>query len=179
MFMLFATLSQAWNVIGGFAGQVSFGHATFFGIGAYAALVLLKRFDLSPWVGMLIGGGCAAIVAVLIGYPGISPEGALFRDLHVCRGRDCRAALRQLGFRGRGHRPSRPRPAGGPGQFHVVQDQNALFLYRFRPLCGRSPPGLQDQPFASRAFTCARSSRATKPPKAWGSTPRNIKWSPW
>jgi len=43
MFMLFATLSQAWNVIGGFAGQVSFGHATFFGIGAYAALVLLKR----------------------------------------------------------------------------------------------------------------------------------------
>ncbi len=56
MFMIFATLSQAWNVIGGFAGQVSFGHATFFGIGAYAALVLLKRFDLSPWVGMLIGG---------------------------------------------------------------------------------------------------------------------------
>ncbi|MGE5254569.1 MAG: branched-chain amino acid ABC transporter permease, partial [Planctomycetaceae bacterium] len=42
MFMLFATLSQAWNVIGGFAGQVSFGHATFFGIGGYAALVLLK-----------------------------------------------------------------------------------------------------------------------------------------
>jgi branched-chain amino acid transport system permease protein len=78
MFLLFATLSQAWNVIGGFAGQVSFGHATFFGIGAYAALVLLKRFDLSPWVGMLIGGGCAAIVAILIGYPVFRLKGHYF-----------------------------------------------------------------------------------------------------
>ena len=78
MFMLFATLSQAWNVIGGFAGQVSFGHATFFGIGAYAALVLLKRFDLSPWVGMLIGGGVAVIVAILIGYPVFRLKGHYF-----------------------------------------------------------------------------------------------------
>ncbi|MDP3040921.1 MAG: branched-chain amino acid ABC transporter permease, partial [Deltaproteobacteria bacterium] len=78
MFMLFATLSQAWNVIGGFAGQVSFGHATVFGIGAYAVLVLLKRFDLSPWVGMLIGGGVAVIVAVLIGYPVFRLKGHYF-----------------------------------------------------------------------------------------------------
>ena len=78
MFMLFATLSQAWNVIGGFTGQVSFGHATFFGIGAYAALVLLKRFDLSPWVGMLIGGGVAVIVAILIGYPAFRLKGHYF-----------------------------------------------------------------------------------------------------
>ena len=78
MFMLFATLSQAWNVIGGFAGQVSFGHATFFGIGAYAALVLLKKYDLSPWAGMLIGGGFAVIVAVLIGYPVFRLKGHYF-----------------------------------------------------------------------------------------------------
>src|SRR5512136_1401917 len=78
MFMLFATLSQAWNVIGGFAGQVSFGHATFFGIGAYAALVLLKRFDLSPWVGMLIGGGVSVVVAVIIGYPVFKLKGHYF-----------------------------------------------------------------------------------------------------
>ncbi len=78
MFMLFATLSQAWNFIGGFAGQVSFGHATFFGIGAYASLVLLKRFDLSPWVGMLVGGGVAVIVAVVIGYPVFKLKGHYF-----------------------------------------------------------------------------------------------------
>src|SRR5512136_1373936 len=78
MFMLFATLSQAWNVIGGFAGQVSFGHATFFGIGAYAALVLLKKFGLTPWAGMLIGGGAAVILAVLIGYPVFRLKGHYF-----------------------------------------------------------------------------------------------------
>ena len=78
MFMLFATLSQAWNFIGGFAGQVSFGHATFFGIGAYASLVLLKRFDLSPWAGMLVGGGVAVIVAVVVGYPVFKLKGHYF-----------------------------------------------------------------------------------------------------
>jgi len=78
MFMLFATLSQAWNVIGGFAGQVSFGHASFFGIGAYAALVLLKKFGLTPWGGMLIGGGLAVVLAVLIGYPVFRLKGHYF-----------------------------------------------------------------------------------------------------
>jgi branched-chain amino acid transport system permease protein len=78
MFMLFATLSQAWNLIGGYAGQVSFGHATFFGIGAYAALVLLKKFGLTPWAGMLIGGGIAAVLAVLIGYPVFRLKGHYF-----------------------------------------------------------------------------------------------------
>jgi len=78
MFMLFATLSQAWNVIGGFAGQVSFGHATFFGIGAYAALVPLKKFGLTPWAGMLIGGGLAVILAVLISYPVFRLKGHYF-----------------------------------------------------------------------------------------------------
>lgn len=78
MFMLFASLSQAWNFIGGFAGQVSFGHATFFGIGAYASLVLLKKFDLSPWAGMLVGGGLSVIVAVIVGYPVFKLKGHYF-----------------------------------------------------------------------------------------------------
>jgi branched-chain amino acid transport system permease protein len=78
MFMLFATLSQAWNFIGGFAGQVSFGHATFFGIGAYASLVLLKKYDLSPWVGMVVGGGLSVAVAVIIGYPVFKLKGHYF-----------------------------------------------------------------------------------------------------
>ncbi len=78
MFMLFATLSQAWNIIGGFTGQVSFGHATFFGIGAYAALVLLKKFGLTPWVGMLVGGGLAVILSIIIGYPVFRLKGHYF-----------------------------------------------------------------------------------------------------
>ena len=55
MLLLYTTLSQAWNLIGGYAGQVSFGHAVFFGIGAYAAMAPLNQWGLTPWVGMAIG----------------------------------------------------------------------------------------------------------------------------
>jgi branched-chain amino acid transport system permease protein len=66
---LFGTVAQAWNLIGGYAGQISFGHAVFFGLGAYMAAVLLKEVGLSPWVGMGAGAGIAALVSLAIGYP--------------------------------------------------------------------------------------------------------------
>ncbi|MDR7533530.1 MAG: branched-chain amino acid ABC transporter ATP-binding protein/permease [Armatimonadota bacterium] len=66
---LFGTVAQAWNIIGGYAGQISFGHAVFFGLGAYAAAVLLKEVGLSPWLGMGAGAGIAVLVSLAIGYP--------------------------------------------------------------------------------------------------------------
>ena len=78
MLMLFATLSQAWNLIGGYAGQVSFGHAAFFGIGAYAAMAPLHHWGLTPWAGMLIGGLVAIALAVIIGFPVFRLKGHYF-----------------------------------------------------------------------------------------------------
>lgn len=78
MLMLFATLSQAWNLIGGYAGQVSFGHAAFFGIGAYAALAPLNHWGLTPWVGMLIGGFVSVLLALIIGVPVFRLRGHYF-----------------------------------------------------------------------------------------------------
>jgi branched-chain amino acid transport system permease protein len=78
MLLLFATLSQAWNLIGGYAGQVSFGHAVFFGIGSYAAMAPLTHWGLTPWVGMLIGGVVAIIVALIIGVPVFRLKGHYF-----------------------------------------------------------------------------------------------------
>ena len=69
MLLLYATLSQSWNLIGGYAGQISFGHAVFFGIGAYAAMAPLNQWGLTPWVGMVIGGLIAMVVAVIVGFP--------------------------------------------------------------------------------------------------------------
>ncbi|MDR7554797.1 MAG: branched-chain amino acid ABC transporter ATP-binding protein/permease [Armatimonadota bacterium] len=66
---LFGTVAQAWNLIGGYAGQISFGHAVFFGLGAYTAAVLLKEVGLSPWLGMWVGAGIATLVSLAIGYP--------------------------------------------------------------------------------------------------------------
>ena len=66
--MLFAYLSSCWNILGGFAGQLSFGHALFMAAGAYTSTLLLLHTGLSPWLGMLIGGVVAAILGLFIGY---------------------------------------------------------------------------------------------------------------
>jgi branched-chain amino acid transport system ATP-binding protein/branched-chain amino acid transport system permease protein len=76
--LFFAYLSAAWNLIGGFAGQYSIGHAGLLGIGAYASSLLYIHFGLSPWLGMLAGGVAAAIVGGVIGYPCFRLRGAFF-----------------------------------------------------------------------------------------------------
>jgi branched-chain amino acid transport system permease protein len=60
-------LATSWNLIGGYAGQLSFGHAIFFGIGAYTTIILFLRYNLTPWVGILIGGGIASSISIIIG----------------------------------------------------------------------------------------------------------------
>ena len=60
-----SVLGQSWNLLGGYTGQVSFGHAAFFGVGAYTSAILVK-LGLSPaaaWWGLLLGGLAAALVA--------------------------------------------------------------------------------------------------------------------
>ena len=65
--LLWTLLGVSWNLLGGFAGQVSFGHATFFGVGAYATMILYLRFGLAPWYGMALGGAAAVLVSLPIG----------------------------------------------------------------------------------------------------------------
>jgi branched-chain amino acid transport system permease protein len=67
--LLYAGLAQAWNLLGGYAGQVSLGNAAFFGIGAYTSTYLLLERTISPWLGLVAGAVLAAIFAVIIGYP--------------------------------------------------------------------------------------------------------------
>lgn len=66
--LLFAMLATAWNLMAGYAGLFSFGHAAYFGIGAYATAVLQVDFGWSPWLGMLVGMVLAGAFAVLTGY---------------------------------------------------------------------------------------------------------------
>jgi branched-chain amino acid transport system permease protein len=68
MVLYYTFLSQAWNILSGFSGQFSFGHAAFFGTGAYTSTVLLGKYDISPWLGLLIGAIVALLIALFIGY---------------------------------------------------------------------------------------------------------------
>jgi branched-chain amino acid transport system permease protein len=61
-------LGSSWNILGGYAGQFSFGHATFFGLGAYTSTILFMRLGISPWVGMVLGGILSMFVGIFIGF---------------------------------------------------------------------------------------------------------------
>jgi branched-chain amino acid transport system permease protein len=66
--LMWATLGIAWNLLGGYAGQVSFGHAAFYGVGAYATMILYLRLGIAPWYGIVLGGLIGALISVPIGY---------------------------------------------------------------------------------------------------------------
>ena len=68
LILLWGALSAAWNVAGGYAGQVSLGHSAFYGIGAYSAALLSARYGQSPWIGMLIGMVLSVGAGLIIGY---------------------------------------------------------------------------------------------------------------
>jgi branched-chain amino acid transport system permease protein len=67
LIIIWAIIGTAWNLLSGYAGQVSFGHAAFFGVGAYAAGLMTLHYSLSPWWGLLLGPVMAMVVALPIG----------------------------------------------------------------------------------------------------------------
>ena len=65
--LLFAFIGVAWNLMGGYAKQLSLGHAAYFGLGAYTSTILEIRFGISPWIGMVAGGVVAMLASLPIG----------------------------------------------------------------------------------------------------------------
>jgi branched-chain amino acid transport system permease protein len=76
--LLFAAMAQAWNIVGGLANQTSLGHAAFFGIGAYTSTVLLLKFGISPWLGMIAGGALGGLAAFIVAIPTMRLQGHYF-----------------------------------------------------------------------------------------------------
>ncbi|MDB5573551.1 MAG: inner-rane translocator [Tardiphaga sp.] len=67
--LMYAALSQSWNILSGYCGQISLGHALYFGLGAYTTALLFTKFGVVPWVGMVAGGLISAMIALALGYP--------------------------------------------------------------------------------------------------------------
>ena len=74
----YAALAVAWNIVGGFGGQLSLGHSMFYGIGAYTSALLLQHLGLSPWLGMLAGAALAAALGAAVSYPCLRLRGPFF-----------------------------------------------------------------------------------------------------
>jgi len=78
MSLLYVLLGTSWNLLGGYAGQISFGHAAFFGTGAYTSTILLLKLGVSPWPGMLAGGLLAALLSIPVGWLTLRLRGPYF-----------------------------------------------------------------------------------------------------
>jgi branched-chain amino acid transport system permease protein len=76
--LVWAIMGVAWNVFSGYSGLVSFGHASFFGLGAYTVALLLMKLELTPWIGIPIGMLVGVAAGVLIGYPTFRLRGVYF-----------------------------------------------------------------------------------------------------
>lgn len=68
MIFLLAIMGQGWNVLSGYAGQFSFGHSLFFGLGAYSSSLLFVKMGISPWIGLGVSVIVAIVVGLFIGY---------------------------------------------------------------------------------------------------------------
>jgi len=75
---LFASMSVAWNILGGYGGQVSFGHGTFLGLGAFTTAIIALRTGVNPLYVLPIAGGVAVLYSLLWGYPTLRLRGPYF-----------------------------------------------------------------------------------------------------
>jgi branched-chain amino acid transport system permease protein len=98
LIFFYGFLGQAWNIVGGYAGQLSAGHAAFVGVGGYTAAVLSIELQLTPWIGMLVGGALAALLGGIIGYLGFrfGLRGFYFVLLTVAFAEICRVAVSNI-----------------------------------------------------------------------------------
>jgi branched-chain amino acid transport system permease protein len=97
---MWVTASVAWNILGGYAGQVSFGFAVFYGIGAYTAAILIDSVHLHPYVSILCAGVTAAIASVLIGLPTFRLRGPYFAIATIGVSETVRVVATNLDFTG-------------------------------------------------------------------------------
>jgi branched-chain amino acid transport system permease protein len=98
LIFFYGFLGQAWNIVGGYAGQLSAGHAAFVGVGGYTAAMLSTEAGLTPWIGMFVGGALAALLGAVIAYLGFrfGLRGFYFVLLTVAFAEICRVAVSNI-----------------------------------------------------------------------------------
>jgi len=75
---IWAAMGLSWNILSGYSGLISFGHAAFFGLGAYTVTLMLVHWGVTPWIGIPAAMVVGAVAALLIGYPTFRLRGHYF-----------------------------------------------------------------------------------------------------
>ena len=121
--LLFAAMAQAWNIVGGLANQMSLGHAAFFGIGAYGSTILLVKYGISPWLGLLPGMAAGGVAAWLISLPTMRLRGHYFALATLAFGEVMRLVANTWGGL-----------TGGPSGISVPFSKPGLAVFQFKDM---------------------------------------------
>jgi branched-chain amino acid transport system permease protein len=78
LILMAAQLGVAWNILGGYAGQISLGQVAFYGLGAYTSTLMFVKFGVNPWIAILAGGVLAAAISLVIGWSCFRLKGHYF-----------------------------------------------------------------------------------------------------
>ncbi|BDE07819.1 amino acid ABC transporter permease [Vulcanimicrobium alpinum] len=109
--LLYATLGQSWNWISGYGGNISFGHAIFFGCGAYTSALCVVH-GISPWLAIPAGAAVAALLAAITGFPTLALRGHYFSIATIAVAAIVDALVRTQGWLGRANGFELPIAAG-------------------------------------------------------------------
>jgi branched-chain amino acid transport system permease protein len=127
--LFYAFIGQSWNISGGFAGQLSFGHVAFFGVGAYASTIVQMRLGWSPWLGLpaaaLAGAAVGGIIAVLSFRAGL--KGSYFALITLAFAEVLRIICNSVSFTGGGLGLLIPMKAGA-ANFQFAERSGFYFL---------------------------------------------------
>jgi ABC-type branched-subunit amino acid transport system ATPase component/ABC-type branched-subunit amino acid transport system permease subunit len=121
---IWAVFGVSWNILSGYGGQLSFGHASFFGLGAYTVTLALVYWDLTPWLGIPLGVVVGAAAALLIGIPTFRLRGHYFALAMLAYPLAILYVLQYLGFQ----EVSVPMHREHPAAFLQFSDQRLYTL---------------------------------------------------
>jgi branched-chain amino acid transport system permease protein len=94
--LMWSVIGMAWNLLGGYTGQVSFGHAAFFGVGAYTAGLLYQHLGISAWWGLPVCIVVLMVLSLIIGFICLRLRGAYFALATLALGEICRVTAENL-----------------------------------------------------------------------------------
>ncbi|HZP76233.1 MAG TPA: branched-chain amino acid ABC transporter permease [Pseudolabrys sp.] len=153
LILYFAYAGQAWNIMMGFAGQLSLGHALFVGLGAYASAALFIHFGIGPWIGLLLAAPLAMLIGAVIGFLAFrfGVSGVYFAILTIAFAEFARIGFDHLGWVGASAGFFLPvsqyahndlwRLRGHPAMFYYVILAATVFIFIFCHVLLRSRVG--------------------------------------
>ena len=131
LILYFAYVGQAWNLMMGFAGQLSLGHALYVGLGAYGAALLWFYFGIGPWLGVFAAIAIAMAAGAIVGWLGFrfGVEGVYFALLTIAAAEFTRIAFDHLGFAGGSGGLFLPYEERRLGEWWNLRGGQVLFYY--------------------------------------------------